>query len=133
MSEIERAVLGSVRLDSDVWEAVRAMPYSLNVFLREQLLNGKALTPEIEARIAANVRPRRQTKKDKIVQALRESDVTAKELGREDIEYGPHTDLPAGPNVATLDAVGPRVSERRGKASTQVFVRGIRQKGDKNR
>lgn len=57
MAEIQKAVIGSVRLDSDVWNAVRAMPVSLNVYLRGELL-GKAITPEIEKRIAAQVRPR---------------------------------------------------------------------------
>lgn len=38
MVEIEKSVLGSVRLDSDIWEAVRAMPCSLNRYLRSNLL-----------------------------------------------------------------------------------------------
>lgn len=43
-SEIKKAVLGSVRLDSDVWEAVRAMPESLNRYLRRSLLEpGKVI------------------------------------------------------------------------------------------
>ena len=36
--EIEKSVLGSVRLDSDVWGAVRAMECSLNQYLRGALL-----------------------------------------------------------------------------------------------
>ena len=36
--EIKKSVLGSVRLDSDVWEAVRGMESSLNVYLRAALL-----------------------------------------------------------------------------------------------
>lgn len=39
--EIKKSVLGSVRLDSDVWEAVRAMPESLNVYLRRNLIDQK--------------------------------------------------------------------------------------------
>jgi len=42
MTEIKKSVLGSVRLDSDVWEAVRGMPQSLNQYLRYMLLeNGE--------------------------------------------------------------------------------------------
>ena len=36
--EIKKSVLGSVRLDSDVWEAVRGMGCSLNQYLRSNLL-----------------------------------------------------------------------------------------------
>ena len=38
MAEIKKSVLGSVRLDSDVWAAVRAMDCSLNQYLRAVLL-----------------------------------------------------------------------------------------------
>jgi hypothetical protein len=38
MAGIEKSVLGSVRLDSDVWEAVRGMECSLNQYLRSALL-----------------------------------------------------------------------------------------------
>jgi len=34
---VKRSVLGSVRLDSDVWEAVRGMECSLNQYLRSNL------------------------------------------------------------------------------------------------
>jgi len=133
MDEIEKSVLGSVRLDSDVWDAVRAMPESLNVFLRRELLEGAFATPERLARIAANVRPRRRSKRDVHVAALRASDPLATIVGRDDIEHG-NMELPSSGSIATsLDAVGPKVSEGRGKATTQHFVRGIRPKGDKTR
>lgn len=61
MSEIEKSVLGSVRLDSDVWDAVRAMPCSLNLYLRENLLTGA--TP-----------PRKLSKKERMVEELRAID-----------------------------------------------------------
>jgi hypothetical protein len=35
---VEKSVLGSVRLDSDVWDAVREMECSLNQYLRSNLL-----------------------------------------------------------------------------------------------
>lgn len=38
MTEIRKSVLRSVRLDDDVWEAVKGMECSLNVYLRESLL-----------------------------------------------------------------------------------------------
>ena len=43
MADIEKSVLGSVRLDSDVWQAVKAMPESLNVYLRRELLEPNRL------------------------------------------------------------------------------------------
>jgi len=46
MSEIKKSVLGSVRLDSDIWEAVRAMPRSLNQYLRSNLLGEMRLAPK---------------------------------------------------------------------------------------
>lgn len=35
-----RSVLRSVRLDDDVWDAVKSLPQSLNQYLRERLLTG---------------------------------------------------------------------------------------------
>ena len=53
MAEVEKSVLGSVRLDSDVWAAVRGMDCSLNQFLRRALLSGdfvpKTLAGAVEA------------------------------------------------------------------------------------
>lgn len=40
MTKVKKSVLGSVRLDSDVWEAVRAMECSLNQYLRLALIDG---------------------------------------------------------------------------------------------
>ena len=45
--------------------------------------------------------PRSRSKKQKIADKLRESDVTARMVGgRPDIEYGPHDTLPLGEHVA---------------------------------
>lgn len=35
-----KSVLRSVRLDDDVWDAVKALPQSLNQYLRDRLLTG---------------------------------------------------------------------------------------------
>lgn len=50
--------LHSVRLDDDVWEAVRKMDVSLNKFLRGALLDAQKYSPIIENKIKANVTPR---------------------------------------------------------------------------
>lgn len=121
MVEIQKSVLGSVRLDSDVWEAVRSLPSSLNVYLRAQLrvglkrYEGDVFSPETEKRIAAQVRPRKQSRRAKAIQELAASDLTAHAVGREDIEYGSHEETPRGQHVASM-----------GK-------RAIREKGDKSR
>lgn len=47
-----KAVLRSVRLDDDVWEAVKAMDESLNQFLRDVLINGVGITDD-PAKISA--------------------------------------------------------------------------------
>jgi len=67
------------------------------------------------------------------VAKLAASDVTAREVGREDIDYGSE-ELPTTP-AASLSAVEPvirvkTVGERR---SDPIRARGIRQKGDKHR
>lgn len=119
----------SVRLDDEVWEAVKKLPKSLNKFLREVLSAGGVFepdvySPETEAKIATNVRPRRQSKKDRIVAELAASDLTAQSVGRDDIEYGSHEVAPRGQHVANLDATGPRVSDGRGKATVQTWRQG---------
>jgi hypothetical protein len=43
-----KAVLRSVRLDDDVWAAVKAMDESLNQFLRDVLINGIGITDDAE-------------------------------------------------------------------------------------
>lgn len=40
-----KSVLRSVRLDDDVWEAVKAMPVSLNQYLRGALIEGLMVPP----------------------------------------------------------------------------------------
>lgn len=35
-----KSVLRSVRLDDDVWDAVKSLPQSLNQYLRDRLLTG---------------------------------------------------------------------------------------------
>jgi hypothetical protein len=91
MVEIEKSVLGSVRLDSDVWDAVRGMSVSLNQYLRESLLR-------------ESVRPRKLSKKAAHVEALKASDPLGAE--REDIEHG-NMELPSGGSVAIVGAATP--------------------------
>jgi hypothetical protein len=43
-----KSVLRSVRLDDDVWAAVKAMDESLNQFLRDILINGLGVTDDAE-------------------------------------------------------------------------------------
>lgn len=125
MTEIKKAVLGSVRLDSDVWEAVRAMDVSLNVYLRVALLESVAPTAPLVSEAVneaarqtiynqppaegmPDVRPnrpvyeRKTSKKQEVINELAANDLTAQAVGREDIEYGLHTDLPRGEHVANL-------------------------------
>jgi hypothetical protein len=49
----------SFRLDNEVYDAIRAMPVSLNVYLREQLIDQRLATSAQLDRIAANTRPRK--------------------------------------------------------------------------
>jgi hypothetical protein len=49
---------------------------------------------------------RRKTKKVLQEEALKRSDLTAREVGRDDIEYGPHDQLPRGEHVARLSKQG---------------------------
>lgn len=52
MSEIKKSVIGSVRLDSDVWKAVRAMECSLNQYLRSNLLGEMRLAgPKVKGTV----------------------------------------------------------------------------------
>ena len=46
--------------------------------------------------------PRRKSKKEQVADELRESDLTALETDRRDIEYGPHDSLPSGQHVARI-------------------------------
>lgn len=52
MPEIKKAVLGSVRLDSDIWEAIKKMPLSLNQYLRKSLSAGGVFEPDATKRKA---------------------------------------------------------------------------------
>jgi hypothetical protein len=51
---------------------------------------------------ALNSQPKRKSKKIQIEEALKRSDLTAREVGRDDIEYGHHDQLPRGEHVARL-------------------------------
>lgn len=46
--------------------------------------------------------PRSRSKKQRIEDALRQSDLTAQLAGRDDIEYGHHESLPRGEHVARM-------------------------------
>lgn len=50
--------------------------------------------------ITCAARSRSRSKKQKIEDALRQSDLTAQISGRDDIEYGHHESLPRGEHVA---------------------------------
>jgi hypothetical protein len=107
-----------IRVDEDVKAAIlklKELYDTINEGLRASLLHGNLLTPESERRIAANVRPRNQSKRAKAVADLAASDLTAQAVGRDDIEYGNHEETPRGQHVANI-----------GK-------RPIREKGDKTR
>lgn len=93
MSEqIEKSVLGSVRLDSDVWAAVRALPESLNQYLRRTLLT--------------NGVPKKASKQERAIRERAAGDLVAKAAEREDIDYSDVESTPTT-HVATLDAVAP--------------------------
>lgn len=126
--EVRKCELHPVRLDSDVWEAVKAMSVSLNVYLRGALLDGAS-------------RPRKVSKRQSHIEALKASDPLAEIMERDDVEFG-NMELPSSGSVAMLDAVGPTVASGHGKASqpvipaprkAQTYSRGVRQKGDKTR
>lgn len=51
---------------------------------------------------ALNSLPKRKSKKILAEEALRRSDLTAREVGRDDIEYGHHESLPRGEHVARM-------------------------------
>lgn len=53
---------------------------------------------ELKAQLAA--RPRSKSKKQRIEEELRASDLTAQTSGRDDIEYGHHETLPRGEHIA---------------------------------
>lgn len=106
----------SVRLDDQCWEALRQNPLSANRLLRivlgldnEDYDPPPAAGPEVGSeRGKATVPTRRVSKKQEIVEELKASDLTAQMVGREDIEYGTHEQLPKGEHVANMGA-GPTV------------------------
>lgn len=104
MTEVRKSVLRTVRLDDDVWKAIKELDCSLNQYLRSRLLLDEDV--EIGRRIPILAAP----------PAI-------------DVE-GTVSDCE--PDVK-LDAVGPELSSGRGKASTETFSRGIRPKGDAKR
>ncbi len=77
-----------------------------------------AITPETEPKPA-----RKTNRRDREVQQRAASDVTAQRAGRKGIDY---SDLDSTPttSVATLDAVGPTVASRQGKASVEHWRAG---------
>lgn len=98
----------SVRLDREVWEALAISPLSANQLLRLQLgLDDEA-------------KPSRQRLKriEREAAARAASDLTAKAVGRPEIDYSDTESTPTT-HVASLDAVGPSVAENRGKASLE--------------
>jgi hypothetical protein len=98
MAEIEKSVLGSVRLDSDVWEAVRKMPVSLNQYLRRALLEmPDALGAKFE-------QIKKKSRKAIHAEELKASDPMGAE--RDDIEFG-NTEVPSGGSVALVGAAIP--------------------------
>lgn len=87
-------------------EARRIAPgeYEMVAATGQQLfyVEGSALAEWLRDRINATPAPRSRTKKQKIADELRESDVTARLVGRTDVEYGPHDSLPRGEHVSRL-------------------------------
>jgi hypothetical protein len=63
-------------------------------------VEGTALAEWLRDRINATQALRTRSKKQKIEDALRQSDLTAQYVGRHDIEYGHHETLPRGEHVA---------------------------------
>lgn len=119
----------SLRLDDEVWDAIQRLPISANQFLR-RLLSADGV---FESAVDMQPRPRKQTRKEKLLAELAALDPVGAE--REDVELG-NFELPRGGSVSrrsSLDVVGPSASAGRGKASVQTFRREIRQKGDKGR
>lgn len=70
----------------------------------ERYLGGwskKAATDVIErVLLQTQTASRSRSKKQKIEESLRESDLTARLAGRDDVEYGHHESLPRGEHVA---------------------------------
>src|SRR5882724_4380127 len=103
----------SLRLDDEVWDAIQKLPISANQFLRRLLSADGAF----ESPIDIEPRPRKQSRKEKLLAELAALDPTG--AAREDVELG-NFELPRGGSVSqrgTLDAVGPSASAGRGKAS----------------
>lgn len=129
MTEYQEPKVRSIRLDGDVYEALQRLDISTNQFLR-QLLSAEGV---FETAVNVQPRPRKQTRKEKLLAELAALDPVGAE--RDDVELG-NFELPRGGSVSqrgSLDAVGPSASGSRGKASVQTFHRTIRQKGDKGR
>lgn len=131
MTEIKKAVLGSVRLDSDVWEAVRAMPESLNQYLRRQLV----AQPET---LADHVKAEQR----RIAKAFNADPIDSPKVFGSGGGSEPELESMGTSEVLTsdLDVVGVRVTEGRGKATVEMrrlpverWRRGPRQKGDAKR
>lgn len=65
-------------------------------------VEGSALAEWLRDRINAAPVPRSRSKKQKIEDTLRKSDLTAQITDRQDIEYGHHESLPRGEHVSRL-------------------------------
>lgn len=63
-------------------------------------VEGSALAEWLRDRINNAPLPRSRSKKQKIEDDLRQSDLTARLAGRDDVEYGHHETLPRGEHVA---------------------------------
>jgi hypothetical protein len=61
-----------------------------------------------------NSKIRKLSRKERRAKELADSDIVAKIVGRDDIEYGEHTELPSGENVANL---GRKIKENEAKSS----------------
>lgn len=63
-------------------------------------VEGSALAKWLRDRINNAPLPRSRSKKQKIEDSLRQSDLTAQLAGRDNIEYGHHDSLPRGEHIA---------------------------------
>lgn len=120
-AETLRTLEGAIVIQgADLEPLAVIIPYE--TYLKMQLLT---LPLAIEAARSNSVAKRieaqsekKTNKREAVIQARAESDLTAREVGRENIDY---SDVESSPttHVATLDAVGPPSSSKDGKASME--------------
>lgn len=78
---------------------------ALILAVSETLPRTERAAPTVRGPIPIAKRPRRKNKREQMADELRESDVTARTAGRDNIVYGHHDDLPqCGEHVARLVA-----------------------------